>query len=101
MRAVVGLLLAVAIVAAPASRAATPVAVMLLDGESGGPYHKWQLTTPVLKKILTRQVSSPSPSCAPCGVAAFAPGFVNKVVVMNYGAPRRTLAGVDRIIPGV
>ena len=25
---------------------------MLLDGESGGPYHKWQLTTPVLRKEL-------------------------------------------------
>ena len=25
---------------------------MLLDGESGGPYHAWQLTTPVLKKEL-------------------------------------------------
>ena len=26
--------------------------VMLLDGESGGPYHKWQLTTPLIKKVL-------------------------------------------------
>ena len=25
---------------------------MLLDGQSGGPYHAWQLTTPVLKKEL-------------------------------------------------
>jgi hypothetical protein len=33
-------------------RAASPVRVMLLDGESGGPWHKWQLTTPVLKKVL-------------------------------------------------
>src|SRR4051812_39783069 len=32
--------------------AATPIKVMLLDGESGGPYHKWQLVTPVLKKQL-------------------------------------------------
>src|SRR5450755_221731 len=31
---------------------AAPVRIMLLDGESGGPYHKWQLTTPVLKKEL-------------------------------------------------
>lgn len=34
------------------SPAAGPVRVMLLDGESGGPYHAWQLTTPVLKKEL-------------------------------------------------
>src|SRR5450756_3005387 len=26
---------------------AAPARIMLLDGESGGPYHKWQLTTPV------------------------------------------------------
>jgi len=32
--------------------AASPVRVLLMDGESGGPYHKWQLTTPVLKKEL-------------------------------------------------
>jgi type 1 glutamine amidotransferase len=31
---------------------AAPIHVMLLDGESGGPYHKWQLTTPVMKKEL-------------------------------------------------
>lgn len=28
------------------------IRVMLLDGQSGGPYHAWQLTTPVLKKQL-------------------------------------------------
>ena len=33
-------------------RAAAPIKVMLLDGESGGPYHKWQVTTQVLKKVL-------------------------------------------------
>ncbi len=31
---------------------ADPIRVMLLDGESGGPYHKWELTTPVLRKEL-------------------------------------------------
>ena len=29
-----------------------PIQIMLLDGESAGPYHNWQLTTPVLKKEL-------------------------------------------------
>jgi hypothetical protein len=33
-------------------RAAAPIRVMLLDGESGGPYHKWPLVTAVLKKQL-------------------------------------------------
>src|SRR5438105_2537875 len=32
--------------------AAEPIRVMLLDGESGGSYHAWQQTTPVLKKEL-------------------------------------------------
>ncbi len=32
--------------------AAPAIRVMIIDGESGGPYHKWQLTTPVLKKEL-------------------------------------------------
>ena len=37
---------------AGASFAADPIRVMLLDGESGGTYHKWKLTTPVLQKQL-------------------------------------------------
>ncbi len=28
------------------------IPVMLLDGASGGPYHNWQLTTPVLQQAL-------------------------------------------------
>jgi len=34
------------------ARAVNPLRVMILDGESGGPYHDWQHTTPVLKKEL-------------------------------------------------
>ena len=37
--------------------AAPSIRVMLLDGESGGPYHKWQLVTPVLKKQLEENQS--------------------------------------------
>jgi hypothetical protein len=36
----------------PLVSAAGPIQVMLLDGESGGPYHNWKLTTPILKKEL-------------------------------------------------
>ena len=32
--------------------AQAPLRVLLLDGESGGPYHNWRLTTPVLKAEL-------------------------------------------------
>ncbi len=34
------------------SAAAAPIEVLLLDGQSGGPYHNWKLTTPILKKEL-------------------------------------------------
>jgi len=39
------LLIAVLVMASVAPRAAAPLRVMLLDGESGGSYHKWQATT--------------------------------------------------------
>jgi type 1 glutamine amidotransferase len=35
-----------------AQAASHRIRVLLLDGESGGPYHNWQLTTPILKKEL-------------------------------------------------
>ena len=44
--------LATALLFQPHAQAAGPIHVMLLDGESGGPYHNWKLTTPVLKKEL-------------------------------------------------
>lgn len=38
--------------AATATSKASPIHILLLDGESGGPYHAWQLTSAVLKKEL-------------------------------------------------
>ena len=55
MRQAMHIVLASAVLAAStlvAPRAAAPIRIMLLDGESAGTYHKWQLTTPVLKKQL-------------------------------------------------
>jgi uncharacterized protein len=86
---------ATAIVAAfliAAVGAASPIAVMLLDGESGGTYHDWQRVTPVLKKMLdetglftTTVVTAPPPGS---DFTAFAPDFAKyQVVVMNYDAP--------------
>ena len=74
------------------SRAASPIAVMILDGESGGPYHDWQHVTPVLKKILdetglfaTSVLTTPPPGG---NFSGFAPDFSKyRVVVMNYDAP--------------
>jgi type 1 glutamine amidotransferase len=69
-----------------------PIRVMILDGESGGPYHAWQQTTPYLKKMLdqagifqTDVVTAP-----PAGgdFSAFHPDWSKyQVVVSNYDAP--------------
>lgn len=84
----VGLLAALA----ATTRAAAPIPVMLLDGESGGPWHKWQLTTPLLKKALEEtglfKVDVVTAPAAKGTLADFKPDFAAyKVVVMNYDAP--------------
>lgn len=83
---------AAVLIAAVATRAATPIHVMLLDGESAGPYHNWQATTPVLKKQLDETalfdvvVVTAPPSGA--SFSAFKPDFRKyQVVVLNYDAP--------------
>jgi len=71
-------------------RAATPIRVMLIDGESAGPYHDWQRTTPALRKMLdeTGLFEVSVVTVAPGGSAAFAPDFSKyQVVVLNYDAP--------------
>ncbi len=76
--------------ALPAS--AAPVRAMILDGQSGGPYHAWQQTTPVLKRILEETglfqvdvVTSPS---AGGDFSRFRPEFSKyRVIVMNYDGP--------------
>jgi uncharacterized protein len=74
------------------ARAASPIRVMLLDGESAGSYHKWRLTSPVLKKVLdeTGLFAVDVVTAPPAGsdVSGFAPDFPRyQVVVMNYDAP--------------
>jgi type 1 glutamine amidotransferase len=74
------------------THAASPIPVMLLDGESAGTYHKWRLTTPVLKRILDETgmfaldvVTVPAVGTEAAG---FSPDFSRyRVVVMNYDAP--------------
>jgi hypothetical protein len=65
---------------------------MLLDGESGGPYHQWQLVTSVLKKELdeTGLFKVDVVTAPPAGgdFAKFKPDFASyPVVVFNYDAP--------------
>ena len=91
-RILVAGLLCMAIVSAAASRAAAPISLMLLDGESGGPYHDWQRVTPALKKILDETgLFTVTVVTAPAAVGeltTFAPEFAKyKAVVMNYDAP--------------
>jgi uncharacterized protein len=74
------------------SRAAAPTRVMILDGESGGPYHKWQLVTAVLKKQLDEtglfDVDVVTAPPAGASFAAFKPDFTTyQAVVLNYDAP--------------
>ncbi len=78
----------------PAHRAvaAATTPVMLLDGESGGPWHKWQLTTPALKKALedsglfTVDVVTAPPAGG--DFSTFAPEWKKyRAIVWNYDAP--------------
>ncbi|MGH9383192.1 MAG: ThuA domain-containing protein [Vicinamibacterales bacterium] len=74
------------------SGAAPSIAVMLLDGESAGSYHKWQRVTPVLKKMLDETglfaVTVVTAPPANGDFETFTPGFTKyHVVVMNYDAP--------------
>jgi type 1 glutamine amidotransferase len=85
-------LLSTMLALAGVSFAADPIHVMLLDGESGGPYHKWSLITPLLKKQLEEtglfQVDVVTAPPAGGDFSAFKPDFSKyAVVVWNYDAP--------------
>ena len=75
-----------------AVRAADVIPVMILDGESAGPYHDWRSTTPVLKRQLedTGLFQVDVVTAPPEGgdYNTFAPQFSRyRAVVMNYDAP--------------
>jgi type 1 glutamine amidotransferase len=80
-----------AVFAGFAARAAEPLSVLILDGESGGPYHDWPRVTAVLERILAEvglfEVSVAT--APPAGdFAGFAPNFsAYRAVVLNYDAP--------------
>jgi len=81
-----------AVLAALDARAAEPLPVLILDGESGGPYHDWPRVTAVLERILDEvglfAVSVVTAPPAGADFAAFAPDFsAYKAVVLNYDAP--------------
>jgi hypothetical protein len=75
-----------------AAHAAAPVRVMILDGESGGTYHNWRVTTQVLKRELdevglfeVQVVTAPPPDG---DFSTFRPDWGKyDVIVFNYDAP--------------
>jgi len=75
------------------SFAASPIKVLLIDGQSAGPYHQWKLTTPVLKKELEEtglfQVTVATAPESPSGdFSQFHPDFSSyQVVVSNLDSP--------------
>ena len=82
----------VVVTAALTARAAAPIPIMLLDGESGGPYHDWQRVTPALKTMLdeTGLFATTVVTTPPAGgdFTTFNPDFSKyQAVVMNYDAP--------------
>jgi uncharacterized protein len=68
------------------------VRIAIIDGESAGSYHRWQVTTPVLKAMLDETglfaidvVTAPA---AAGTLSGFSPDFAKyKAVVLNYDAP--------------
>jgi type 1 glutamine amidotransferase len=79
-------------VASPPAHRRTPIRVLLLDGQSGGAWHNWQLTTPVLKTELEETglfavtVITAPPSDG--DFSNFKPELSRyQVIVSNYDAP--------------
>jgi len=75
-----------------ASAAPAPIRVLLLDGQSAGPFHDWKLTTPILKQELEETglfhvtVLTAPPSGA--DFSSFNPDFSQyQVIVSNLDSP--------------
>ncbi len=86
------LLTIVAVAVTTVAQGPTRTKVMLLDGESGGPYHKWQLGTPLIKQVLEEtgrfDVTVVTAPAATGVLDGFMPDFAAyKAVVFNYDAP--------------
>src|SRR5262245_10829884 len=74
------------------ANAASPIPVMLLDGQIAGAYHDWQHVTPVLKKELDEaglfQVDVVTAPPSSSDFSQFHPDFSKyRVIVLNYDGP--------------
>ena len=86
------LTMALLLVGAGCLWAAPPIRVMILDGESGGPYHAWQQTTPYLERMLKDagifQVDVVTAPPKGGDFSSFYPDWSKyQVIVWNYDAP--------------
>ena len=86
--AAVAILLGLALSVQPAA----PIRVMILDGQSGGPYHAWRQVSAVLQKELEEaglfQVDIVTAPESGGDFSNFKPDFTRYgVVVFNYDAP--------------
>src|SRR5271170_4753887 len=95
-RFVIAILLATvwstALSASPATSKVDPIPVLLLDGQSGGPYHAWPLTSAVLKKELEDAgIFSVTVATSPKfgeDFSTFKPELSKyRAIVLNYDAP--------------
>ena len=73
-------------------RVAIPIRVAIIDGQSGGAYHNWRLTTPVLKKELEEtglfEVTVLTAPPSDGDFSNFKPELNRyRVLVMNYDGP--------------
>jgi len=69
-----------------------PIHVLLIDGQSGGSYHNWRLTTPVLRSELAEtglfKITVLTAPTSDQGFDGFEPDFSHyQVIVMNYDGP--------------
>ncbi|WP_291990315.1 ThuA domain-containing protein [Luteitalea sp.] len=88
----IGLLATIVVAVTVVAQGPTRIKVMLLDGESGGPYHKWQLTTPLIERALEEtgrfDVTVVTAPAATGVLDGFLPDFsAYQAVVFNYDAP--------------
>jgi uncharacterized protein len=85
-------MLAAGLLLCAASLWAAPIRVMILDGESGGPYHAWKETTPYLKRMLGDagifQVDVVTAPPKDGDYSTFKPDWSKyQTIVWNYDAP--------------
>jgi len=76
----------------PPAHGFTMIRVLLLDGQSAGPYHNWRLTTPVLRAELEEtglfQVTVLTAPQSDGDLSGFEPDLSHyQVIISNYDAP--------------